>query len=104
MRRAAVLAAFMGALVSCASAPGAEGDLTSAARETRISQNMQRLGASEKRSACYAERLAASLDAKGEAEAERVIESASSKEEMREGVLKASESVRRAFIRASIWC
>jgi hypothetical protein len=104
VRRAAVLAASMGALIACASTPGAEGEQTNAARETRISENMQRLGATEKRGACYAERLAATLDANGQAEAERVVEGASSKDEMREGVLKSSLPVRRAFIRASMWC
>lgn len=65
---------------------------------------MQRLGASEKRGSCFAKRLAERLDEKGQAEAERVIESASNKKEMREGVLNSSDLVRAAFIRASIWC
>jgi hypothetical protein len=65
---------------------------------------MQRLGATETRGSCYGERLASSLDGRDEDEAARLVEKATSKDEMREGVLTANGRVRKAFIGASMRC
>jgi hypothetical protein len=100
MVRIVVLVAF-GFLASCASGGGAG---SSGAGSARISEGMQRLGASETRGACYAERLSSTLDDEDEDEAARVVEKAQNKDEMREGVLGASGPVRKAFIGASMRC
>lgn len=98
MPRPVVLVAF-GFLAACAS----DGGSTTHGSQ-RISQGMQRLGASETRGACFAERLASSLDEAEEDEAAQLVEKASNKEEMRENVLSASGGVRKAFIGASMRC
>lgn len=97
MRVVALLAFAL--LASCAS-----GGDRSAGGSARISEGMQRLGASETRGACFAERLASSLDDEEENEAARLVEKASNKDEMRAGVLGASGGVRKAFIGASMRC
>lgn len=63
-----------------------------------------RLGASESRSACFANVLAERLEPDARAEAEGVLESASSKDEMRAGVMSARLEVRQAFIAANMRC
>lgn len=98
VRRVAFAALVL--LSACASS----GNSGAGAGAERINQGMQRLGASETRGACYAERLASTLDDAEEDEAARLVEKASNKEEMREGVLSASGSVRKAFIGASMRC
>lgn len=99
MPRSVVLVAF-GFLAACAS----DGGSSTTHGSQRISQGMQRLGASETRGACFAERLASSLDDDEENEAAQLVEKASNKEEMRENVLGASGDVRKAFIGASMRC
>lgn len=70
----------------------------------RIRAGMARLGASEERGACFADRLEASLSRKKSEEAAALIEAARSREDMRERVLDSSEAVQRAFIRANMGC
>lgn len=101
-----VLAIFS-AIAACASGSNGGFGVDSdgrAASAGRISQGMQRLGATETRGSCFGDRIAQSLDDRGQAEAARVVEEADSKGEMRDKVLSASRPVRKAFIGASMSC
>lgn len=79
----------------------ADGESASA---SRISDGMQRLGASEARGDCFARRISRSLDGEGEEEAAMLVERAGSRDDMRESVLSASGPVKRAFIGANLGC
>ncbi len=70
----------------------------------RISAGMSRLGASSDRSDCYAAKIASALTSAESSEAVQIIETATSKAEMRSGVLSASEPVKQSFIRAHFGC
>ncbi|MEX0643803.1 MAG: hypothetical protein WD076_00715 [Parvularculaceae bacterium] len=98
--------------VLCAAAACASGSTdglaidsqTSTANAGRISQGMQRLGATQSRGSCFGDRIAQTLDGRRQDEAARVVEEAGSKGEMRDRVLSASRPVRKAFIGASMSC
>ncbi len=104
--RTLILAA-LSAVAACASGSsenfGAGGE-TRNANAGRISQGLQRLGATEARGSCFGDRIAQSLDDRRQDEAARVVEEADSKGEMRDKVLTASKPVRKAFIGASMSC
>lgn len=89
-------------LAACASAGSAPASQDAAA--DRISNGMQRLGASQMRGDCFAEQVAASLDREAAEEAAAIVERSQSKDEMRDGVLDARRTVRQAFIRANFGC
>ena len=95
-----LLVAALAILCACATGPGLDGRTYQA----RIQSAMVELGASEKRAACFAERLTAAGDAEASAEAAQIAESAQSKEDMRERVLAASKPTRRAFVGANMRC
>ena len=88
----------------CANSSSDSVSVADAASALRISDGMQRLGASEKRGECFARRIAHSLDADEEEEAAALVERAESKDDMRESVLSASGPVQRAFIGANMGC
>ncbi len=98
-------AAIASALPACSTKPAAGVDSVRAGESAgRISAGMTRLGASPKRSACFARKIASELNAQDANEAIGLIDRSSSKEEMRNGVLAASEPVKQSFIRASFGC
>lgn len=70
----------------------------------RISVGMSRLGASSDRSNCFAEKIASALTGPDATEAVQIVESSTSKEQMRSGVLGASTPVKQSFIRAHFGC
>lgn len=70
----------------------------------KIKGGMQRLGASSAKSECYANRISDALIESEAVEAAKLIESALSKDEMRDNVLAASVPIRQAFIRAHFGC
>ena len=70
----------------------------------RISAGMSRLGASAERSNCYAGKIASALSGPEAIEAVQIIESSTSKDDMRNGVLNASAPVKQSFIRAHFGC
>lgn len=88
------------ALAGCASAGGGANPRAKA----RMVEGMDRLGASAARRECFAEKVDQRLGDAEDEEAARIVENARSRDEMREGVLAASERVRRAFIVASLGC
>lgn len=94
------------ALFAAGCAGSSSGNLSAAdgASALRIRDGMQRLGASEKRGECFAQRIAGSLDREEEEEAAALVERSSSKDDMRESVLSASPPVQRAFIGANMGC
>jgi hypothetical protein len=99
--------AAVGAVAACASGSDdgySAGNDARAANAGRISQGLQRLGATEERGSCFGDRIAQSLDDRRQMEAARVVEEAESKGEMRDKVLNASRPVRKAFIGASMSC
>jgi hypothetical protein len=65
---------------------------------------MSRLGASDDRSDCYADKIASALSGAEASEAVKIVEASTSKEEMRSSVLGASTSVKQSFIRAHFGC
>ena len=71
---------------------------------TRISDGMQRLGASQARGECYANHVTRTLIESEAVEAADLIERALSKDEMRENVIAANTSVKQAFIKAHFGC
>ncbi|PQA87144.1 hypothetical protein CW354_13975 [Marinicaulis flavus] len=70
----------------------------------KIKGGMRRLGASSARSECYANRISGALIESEAVEAAKLIESALSRDEMRDNVLAASVPIRKAFIRAHFGC
>lgn len=98
--------ALLAALVAtgCASGQHHAAGGGESASSSRISDGMQRLGASEARGDCFARRISRSLNGEDEEEAATLVERAGSRDDMREGVLSASGPVKRAFIGANLGC
>lgn len=98
-------AAIASALPACSTKPAAgAASVRTAESAQRISAGMTRLGASPERSACFARKIAAELNARDASEAIDLIDRSGSREEMRNGVLAASAPVKQSFIRASFGC
>ena len=103
--RAAILVLVGSVLAACVSAgPSAGTARSSIPKSARIALAMQRLGASPERSDCYAARIANDLAPSDAEEAAELVEKAHDREDMKNGVLDASERVKRAFIGASLRC
>ncbi len=90
-------------LSACAHHPIPE-QIHKSATTQRIHDGFLELGASEKKSACFADVLATRLDDGAGDKAATVIETAQSKKEMRSGVMAADREIRRAFIAANMRC
>ncbi|MBY0423854.1 MAG: hypothetical protein K2Q06_16235 [Parvularculaceae bacterium] len=88
------------ALAGCATAAGDYNPQTS----SRIAQGLERLGASKSKRDCMAAGVDSRLGDAEDEEAARLVENARSRDEMQDGVLGASERVRRAFIGANLGC
>lgn len=98
-------AAILSALSSCSTTTAVDADSARAdGSAARISAGMNRLGASPDRSECFADKIASALDGPDANEAVEIIETSTSKAEMRSGVLGASTSVKQSFIRAHFGC
>lgn len=89
---------FLAILSACASSDFAASDMA------RLSDGMKRLGASDARAACFAKAVGGRLDDEGRARAADIVDGASDREQMRNGVLDADGDVRRAFIAANMRC
>ncbi len=101
----ALLGASFSALPACSTAAAvAAGSARADESAARISAGMTRLGASQERSDCFAHKIASTLNAPDADEAIGIIDTSTSKEDMRDGVLGASASVKRSFIRAHFGC
>lgn len=74
------------------------------AASSRIAQGLERLGASPSKRECMAAGVDRHLGDADDEEAARVVEGARTRDEMKEGVLGASERVKRAFIAAGLGC
>lgn len=96
------LSASAASSAASAASPSSEGPTINA--QSRISAGMQRLGASPARGDCFAERVVKDLDAGEKEEAAQIVENATSSDEMRSGVLAASEAVRGGFVGANLRC
>lgn len=90
---------------SCSSTPSPVALSPMAAEASaRISAGMTRLGASLERSDCYANQIAIWLTDVEQAEAVRIVEASTTKEDMRSGVLAAPNRVSQSFVRAHFGC
>lgn len=84
--------------------PGGPAALDAAAQEERVRVGFVSLGASEARSACFAEQLSKRLDQEGLTEAAEMLEASEGSGDMRSAVLGGGMNIKGAFTAANFAC